>query len=141
MNSTNPVDVTRQWLQVLADADYNAWQEIATCDLVIYTPFALPGFPKISEGRDVALAMARQYGDFLTEFAYYDVNLHATDEPGLVMGTCRSEAKTPTGAIYANNYCVITRVRDGRIAAYWEYFDPQNVQAAINSVTNQINSA
>jgi len=134
MNSANPVEIARQWLTILATANYDAWETIAAPDLVIHTPYALPGFAKKCEGRDVALAMARQYGDFLTEFAYYDIELHATDEEGLVMGTARSEAKTPAGASYNNEYCVIWRIRNGKIAEYWEYFDPQRVAEATSAL-------
>lgn len=134
MSTKSPLEITRRWLQILADADYDAWEGIAASDLVIHTPYATPGLPKKSEGRQVCLDMAREYGRFLKHFAYHDVDLHATDDPGLVMGTARSEAQTPSGARYANEYCVIARVKDGRISEYWEYFDPQRVIPAAGEV-------
>lgn len=127
MNSMTPLQLAHRWLNVLAQADYDAWATIAANDLVIHTPYAPTGFPKVSAGRDVALAMARQYGAILKTFEYLDVELHTTDDPELIMGTARSEATTASGGRYENQYCVIMRVRNGTLIEYTEYFDPQRI--------------
>jgi uncharacterized protein len=130
MNDQSAMEVTRRWLTVLADADYEAWSAVAAGDLVIRTPFAPPGLPKICEGRDVCLAMARKYGTMINKFTYFDVELHTTDDPELIMGTARSEALTASGGRYANQYCIVSRVKAGRVADYAEYFDPLQIIAA-----------
>jgi uncharacterized protein len=128
MNS--PLELAHRWLNVLADADYDAWATLTSSDLVIRTPYAPPGFPKVCDGRDVALTIARQYGAILKQFEYLDVDLHTTDDPELIMGTARSEAVTASGGRYANQYCVLLRVRNGKLIEYTEYFDPLRVIAA-----------
>lgn len=136
MTDQSPREVTRRWLQVLADADYEAWSTVAADDLVIRTPFAPPGLPKICEGRAVCLAMAREYGAMIKQFTYLDVELHTTDDPELIMGTARSEALTASGGRYSNRYCIVSRVKAGRVADYSEYFDPLQIIAASQSPGN-----
>ncbi|MET0984178.1 MAG: nuclear transport factor 2 family protein [Steroidobacteraceae bacterium] len=130
MSAPSPLELTHRWLKVLGDADYDAWATLTSSDLVIKTPYAPPGLPKATEGRETCLKMARQYGELLKKFEYLDVELHTTDDPELIMGTAHSEALTASGHRYANQYCVLARVRNAKIVEYTEYFDPQRVVAA-----------
>jgi ketosteroid isomerase-like protein len=134
MANATPLEMTRRWLQVLADTDYEAWASVTSSDLVIHTPFVAPGMSRVSEGRETCLALAREYGKLIRNFRYLDVELHTTDDPELIIGTARSEAVMANGGLYANQYCVLCRVKEGRVVTYTEYSDPLVVMAAAEAL-------
>jgi ketosteroid isomerase-like protein len=134
MANASPLEITRRWLQVLAAANYDAWPNVTASELVIRTPFVAPGMSRATDGREACLALAREYGKVITNFRYLDVELHTTDDPELIVGTARSEAQMANGNMYANQYCILCRVKAGRVVTYTEYSDPLVVMAAIEAL-------
>ena len=127
MTDRTAVETARLFLDVLATNDFGAWPALTTEDIEIQMPFAPAGLPRVLQGRESCLEFVRGFMTLMTTFAFYEVDLHATDDAGLVFGTGRSRAMGQNGKTYSNRYCFRLRIHAGRVAEYHEYFDPQIV--------------
>lgn len=133
MTNRNLVDVARRWIRALEESDFAAWSDIVADDLQIVTPFAPRGFEQSHTGRAACESAVRQYRALLKNLRFFDVELHATDDPNLVVGTGRSEGSTASGHAYANKYCWIVRFRDDKLCRFTEYFNPVPVIEALEA--------
>lgn len=116
--------LVREWLDITAMGPAEAWDGKAADDLVIRLPFAPPGV--LAEMRGFAVArdtLAHHWGT-KKSFAWHDVVIRETDEPGLFVTTARSEVELADGTPYRNSYVLLTRVRDGRVIEHTEWFNP-----------------
>jgi ketosteroid isomerase-like protein len=111
----------------LGAGEVDAWLDLLHDDVDVDTPFAPTGSPTRFVGK---AEVATRFGDArrrMRALSFLDVDAVATARPGLWLVTCRSEGVMGDGADYRNRYCWLLRVRDGRIAGWTEYFDPQEV--------------
>jgi ketosteroid isomerase-like protein len=118
------VGIAQRWLDTLARADFGAWPELVAVDVRMKFPFAPPGIPSGCEGRDACLAMIQGFFSVIQSFSWHDVQLYQALDPELVFGTARSEVMTIFGKPYRNDYCVLLRLRAGKLQEYHEYFNP-----------------
>jgi ketosteroid isomerase-like protein len=123
MSDQQSVQRARAFLDSLAKQRIDLWPQLVTEDFVMMFPFAPPGIPQRCEGRTQCIEMLRPLFGILESMQWHDLELHACDEPGLVMGTGRSEGKTTSGQ-YRNNYCFAFRFEADRLREYREYFNP-----------------
>jgi ketosteroid isomerase-like protein len=119
-----PVAIARRWLDTLARSDFGAWPELVADDVRMKFPFAPPGIPSACEGRDACLEMIRGFFSAIQSFGWHDVQLYQALDPELVFGTARSEVMTTFGKPYRNDYCLLFRLRAGKLQEYHEYFNP-----------------
>ncbi|CAN5392284.1 hypothetical protein BH10PSE12_BH10PSE12_13290 [soil metagenome] len=133
MTEPSPLSVARHWVQALAAGDFDAWPDLADEALVMHVPFSPPGLFTECVGRDACIEMTRGFWAAMQSFAWHDIDIHASDDPGMIFGTARSEAMTVTGQAYTNRYCFIAKVRDGRVYDYTEYFNPLPVMEAFGA--------
>jgi ketosteroid isomerase-like protein len=114
----------REWLDVVALGPAEAWTDRAVADVVIRLPFAPPGVAGEIRGRDEAVAHMAPVWAGKESFDWRDVTILATEEPGLLVATARSEVLLKSGRTYANSYVILTRFRDGKVVEHVEYFNP-----------------
>ncbi|AMK19936.1 MULTISPECIES: nuclear transport factor 2 family protein [Sphingobium] len=128
--------IVQQFLDKLGhENDVDGLLELITPDVAVYTPFSPEGLPTRFNGRDEVDA---RFGDArrpMPYFTFLDVEILATEDPDRWVATCRSEGRQADGRNYANIYCWIFRLRDGKIAAWTEYYDPQKVMPFLDSIT------
>jgi ketosteroid isomerase-like protein len=123
------IQLIREWLDAVSSGPAEAWFAHATEDIVIRLPFAPPGVANELRGRAHAIEALSGLWKAKKSFAWQDVVIRSTDEPGLYVTTARSEAVLLTGQHYANSYVILTRLRDGKVAEHVEYFNPLPVIA------------
>ena len=112
----------------LAAGEIDTWIELLTPDVTVRTPFALEGGPAEFHGTD---EVRRRFGDArqrMASLAFLDIVILATEDPEQWVVTCRSEGEMRPGVPYTNTYCWLFAVREDRIRAWTEYFDPQQVE-------------
>jgi ketosteroid isomerase-like protein len=130
--TTDAAQFAERWLQVLSGSEFDAWPELVAEDVAMRFPFAPPGIPTECRGRAVCLEIIRAFFAGIERFAWRDVSVHAAREPDLVFVTARSEATLHNGRAYANEYCLVIRLREGRLSEYREYFNPLPAIAAFS---------
>ena len=127
---TDLAKLMREWLDVVALGPAEAWPGRVAEDVVIRLPFAPPGVPSDIRGRDEAIAHMAPVWAGKRSFDWLDVTILATEEPGLLVTTARSEVVLKSGQPYANSYVILTRFEDGRVVEHIEYFNPLPVMQA-----------
>jgi|GEM_PF-130427 len=93
-------------------------------------PFAPEGFPRELVGRP---AIARQYGGLpaaFTAMRFPDLEIRDLAEPDAFLATYRGDIALRGGGKYDNRYVGLFVIRDGRIAHFTEWFDPDVLQRA-----------
>jgi len=109
------------------------WKDLFAEDAVWEMPFAPAPVPTTVAGR----ALIGHFADWLFA-AVPDLRLLAFDvretaDPQVVVLEMQMTSPvTHTGRTYANTYCSVMRVVDGRIALFREYFDPTVVVDAFS---------
>jgi len=112
------------WLDMVAMGPAEAWVGKVADDVVIRLPYAPPGVHAELRGFEHAREVLGAHWKTKRSFEWRDVTIRATDDPGLLVTTARSEAVLQTGALYANTYIMLTRFRDGKVVDHTEYFNP-----------------
>ncbi len=114
----------REWLDLVSSGPAERWPAYADEDLVIRLPFAPPGVANELRGRAHAIKALSDLWKAKKSFAWHDVVIRGTDEPELFVTTARSEAVLVSGQHYANNYVILTRLKNGKVVEHVEYFNP-----------------
>jgi ketosteroid isomerase-like protein len=114
----------RQWMDMTAMGPADAWTGKVADDVVVRLPYAPSGVLAEMRGFDHARDTLSHHWGTKQSFAWHDVVIRQTEDPELYVTTARSEAILASGAPYRNNYVMLTRVRDGKIVAHDEYFNP-----------------
>jgi ketosteroid isomerase-like protein len=114
----------REWLDLVSSGPAEAWPTYAADDVVIRLPFAPPGVANELRGRTHAIEALSDLWKAKKSFAWHDVVIRGTDDPELFVTTARSEAVLMSGQHYANNYVILTRLRDRKVVEHVEYFNP-----------------
>ena len=125
MSGRDKAEFVRNFLELLVTGkDYDKWGPMLTEDTERLTPFAPPGFPKITKGRDECVKSTSEIFKSIKEFRWIDLDLHATDEPDVVYGTSKSYVELVDGRYYENEYVFIVKFENGLIKENWEYLSP-----------------
>jgi ketosteroid isomerase-like protein len=123
--------LVRQVLDRVGALEVDAALELVTGDLVLELPFRGDGGPRRMEG-EAAREFIRSLAALFERLPFRDVVVHGTLPSGEVVAEYRSEGVTRSGRAYDNSYVGFFVVRDGRIARWREYFDPNVVAAAFS---------
>lgn len=121
---TDLAKLMREWLDVVALGPAEAWPDRAAEDVVIRLPFAPPGVASEIRGRSEAIAHMAPVWAGKQSFDWRDVKILATETPGLLVTTARSEVVLKSGQTYANSYVILTRFEAGKVVEHVEYFNP-----------------
>lgn len=123
--------LVRQVLDRVGALEVEAALELVTDDLVIELPFRGDGGPRRMEGQ-AASDFIRSLAALFERLPFREVVVHGELPSGEVVAEYRSEGVTRAGRAYDNAYVGFFAVRDGRIARWREYFDPNVVAVAFS---------
>ena len=110
------------------------WQGLSACwadDGVMELPYALPGTPARTVGREAISANAAGSLALFSSFQTPEFTIFPTVDPDVFFAEYRSEAVIrPTGRTYNNLYVGYFRFRDGALVHWKEYFNPSVIREA-----------
>jgi ketosteroid isomerase-like protein len=121
----------REWLDMSGMGPAEAWTGKVADDLVLRLPYAPPGVQAEMRGLEAAREVLSHHWGTKQSFEWHDVVIRQTEDPELYVTTTRSEVMLNSGEPYANDYIMLTRVRDGKIAEHAEYFNPLPIIAML----------
>lgn len=114
----------REWMEITAMGPADAWVGKVAPDVIVRLPYAPPGVLPVMKGFDQARDTLSHHWSTKQSFEWCDVVIRQTEDPELYVITARSEVVLANGQPYANDYVMLTRVRDGQIVEHTEYFNP-----------------
>lgn len=107
------------------------WKNRWAADAVWEMPFAPEPLPRVIEGGQVIGHFADWLFAIAPDLHVVELSIRATEDPDLVvMEVQMTSTLGHNGRTYANSYCSLIRVVDGKIALFREYFDPTVVREA-----------
>jgi len=125
MSGGDNAESARKFIELMATGkDYDTWGPMLTEDFEFRKPFHPPGFSRITKGRTDTVNLARENFKVIKEFRWIDLELHNTDEPGVVYGTSKTHVELVDGRYYENEYVFIVKFENGLVKKFWEYLDP-----------------
>ncbi|OZC73594.1 phenazine biosynthesis protein PhzA/PhzB [Rhodococcus sp. 06-462-5] len=112
--------------------DMKLWTDLCTDDVVAEFPFAPEGSPKRIEGREALFEYLRGYPDLIDVQNLPTTTIYTTEDPNLAIVEWSVEGKVVTsGNPYNMEYATFITFRDGLVANYREYWNPQVFLAAL----------
>lgn len=123
------IPLMQSWLDVIARGAVDEWPAIVSPDIVMRLPYSPAGINPELRGIDQACETIGGAWKMWKKFTWLDVVIRRTEDPELLVTTCRSEAPTVTGRHYANSYVIFTRFKNGLVVEHTEYFNPLAVMA------------
>ena len=127
---TDVVELGHSWLHTFGEAEFDKFIGEIAEDFVLRVPFLPDGFPTEYRGREAARAILEGSSANRSRIAFKDVVIRRTEDPELIVITCRGEAAMNNGKPYCNDYVMFTRFRDGVAVEHVEYLNPLKVMAA-----------
>lgn len=125
------LDIFREFLESFP-SDRPRSIEMLAEDAVMFIPYPATGLDvRRLDGRDAIAPVFMMAYQLYRDFRWTGMDLHATDDPSLVIGTGSSHALLKDGSVYENSYCFIGRIRDGLICEFTEFFDPRPIYRAL----------
>jgi uncharacterized protein len=119
------LEVQERHLALMLEKDMPGWIDLWADDGVFEFPFAPPGFPRRLEGKAAVGDYIKDYPDHIDLAAFHDVQVHETVDPDVLVVEMRAEGRiVATGKPYAMSYIYVLTVRDGKIVAYRDYWNP-----------------
>ncbi len=125
------VELTRSWLEVFPDGDFDAFPGAVAEDFLLRLPFMPAGAPTDYRGRELARSVLEGSASGRTRIVFSDVRILRTEDPELVMTTASGVATMHSGKPYKNEYIMLTRIRDGVVLEHIEYLNPLAVMEAM----------
>jgi ketosteroid isomerase-like protein len=102
-----------------------AWKDRWATDGVWEMPFAPDPLPKVIEGQKVIGHFADWLFAIAPDLRVVELSIEETKDPALVLMEVRlTSTLADSGRPYANTYCSLMRIVDGKIKLFREYFDP-----------------
>ena len=90
-------------------------------------PYLPAGMGGDINGVEHATTVFREVWKGFPTFEWHDVVIKKIEGEDYYVTTGRSTATRPSGAAYANDYILLTRLRDGKVCEHIEYFNPTAV--------------
>ncbi|GAA4683330.1 nuclear transport factor 2 family protein [Pseudonocardia yuanmonensis] len=117
--------VIERYIEIMNELDIDALGEILADDVVVRLPFAPDPVPKVTEGREAVLALYSGFPHLVGPLGFHDLRISPLAADGEFVAEYRSDTTMlATGEPYRNSYISTFTVRDGRISAFAEFFDP-----------------
>jgi ketosteroid isomerase-like protein len=133
--STSDQAVVERYIEIMNKLDLDAFAEIVTDDVVVRLPFAPEPVPKLTEGKEAVVALYGGFPDLVSPLGFHDLVISPLAAEGEFVAEYRSDCTMlPTGKPYRNSYISTFSVRDGKLAAFAEFFDPLVFQQALEAL-------
>ncbi len=130
--SDHDTALARRVIELVGDLDISTVLEHVTDDFALEFPFRHDGGPTELEG-DAAKSFLRAMPKLFTRMHMYDIVVHGKTASGWVVAEYKSDGLTKAGRSYPNRYVGFLQMRDGKVARWREYFDPEVVAGAFPS--------
>ncbi|WP_329367888.1 nuclear transport factor 2 family protein [Streptomyces sp. NBC_01483] len=125
-NTPSAVDLLRRSLDTFLAKDMKAWTDLCADDVVAEFPFAPEGAPARIEGREALFDYLRGYPDVIDVREIPAVRIYPTyDENVAIAEWSVKGGVVSNGNPYDMSYATFVTFRDGLIANYREYWNPQ----------------
>ncbi|WP_163510508.1 nuclear transport factor 2 family protein [Fodinicola acaciae] len=122
---SQPTAVVERFIEVSAAGAYDQLADLYAEDAVIEIPFAPPGVPRRSQGREEFRARFQSVRGLWTIDGIEPVRIYQTTDPEVVVTEFTLQRTvTATGASFASDYILVMTIRDGLIAHSRDYADP-----------------
>lgn len=117
--------VVRTYIDIMNRLDLDAFADLVTDDVVVRLPYAPDPVPKVTEGKAAVVGLYGGFPSLVSPLGFHDLQITPLPGEGEFLATYRSDATMlATGRPYRNDYIATFTVRDGKLAAFTEYFDP-----------------
>jgi ketosteroid isomerase-like protein len=114
-----------RYFEIMNRLEIDALADLFADDVVFRLPFAPEPVPQLTEGKEAVMAVYAGFPDLVSPLGFHDIEVKPLAAEGEYVATYRSDCTMlPTGAPYRNQYIALFTVRDGKLAAFAEYFDP-----------------
>jgi uncharacterized protein len=118
-------EVVERYIDIMNRLDLAAFADIVTDDVVVRLPFAPDPVPKLTEGKEAVVALYGGFPDLVSPLGFHDLRISPLAAEGEFLAEYRSDCTMlPTGKPYRNSYISTFTVREGKLAAFAEFFDP-----------------
>ncbi|KAF5996963.1 nuclear transport factor 2 family protein [Streptomyces mirabilis] len=125
-NIPSAVDLLRRSLDTFLAKDMKAWTDLCADDVVAEFPFAPEGAPARIEGREALFDYLRGYPDVIDVREIPAVRVYPTDDENVAIAEWSVKGSVVSnGNPYNMSYATFVTFRDGLIANYREYWNPQ----------------
>lgn len=125
-NTPSAVDLLRRSLDTFLAKDMKAWTDLCADDVVAEFPFAPEGAPARIEGREALFDYLRGYPDVIDVREIPAVRVYPTDDENVAIAEWSVKGSVVSnGNPYKMSYATFVTFRDGLIANYREYWNPQ----------------
>ncbi|MFF2928279.1 nuclear transport factor 2 family protein [Streptomyces mirabilis] len=125
-NTPSAVDLLRRSLDTFLAKDMKAWTDLCADDVVAEFPFAPEGAPARIEGREALFDYLRGYPDVIDVREIPAVRVYPTDDENVAIAEWSVKGSVVSnGNPYNMSYATFVTFRDGLIANYREYWNPQ----------------
>jgi uncharacterized protein (TIGR02246 family) len=123
---STPREMFDRLLPMFLAKDLGGFADLFTDDGVHELPFAPPGVPARIEGREQIRAYLTAITDTPLEHREIrDLRVHVTTDPDVAIAEYDAHGEvTTTGEHYVLRYVNVLRLRNGRIAAWRDYWSP-----------------
>jgi ketosteroid isomerase-like protein len=125
LRDTSPREIVERFIQATAD---NAWDDLAdlyAADVVIEIPFAPPGVPRRTEGRETLRERFKGVAGLRRFDKAELLAMHETQDPEVIVVEWSVHGQVnATGRSFTFSYIMVVRVRDGRIVSSRDYSNP-----------------
>lgn len=119
------VEIVRSILIHFQNGEVEAGFALLDDDALMACPFSPPPTRNRWHGRaEIEPICRRFFGGLFEHFEWLEMNLEQGRDPAMVFGTGRSRGVTADKRVYENEYAWKFVVRDGKVAEYWEWFNP-----------------
>lgn len=133
VGSTTAVQLLRNSLDTFLAKDMKGWSELCAADVVAEFPFAPEGTPARFEGREALYEYLRNYPSFIDVKSIPTLKIYGTtDENVAIAEWSASGVVLGNGNAYEMSYATFVTFRNGLIAHYREYWNPQAFQKAMS---------
>lgn len=130
------VQLLQRSLDTFLAKDMKGWTDLCTDDVVAEFPFAPPGTPARIQGRAELFEYLRNYPDVIDVREIPTTRIYPTDDPNVAIAEWSvSGAVVSNGNPYDMKYATFVTFRDGLIANYREYWNPQVFLAALGGAS------
>ena len=124
---SDAINFIREWLDTTTHGPEDKFIASMTDDVLLRFPYIPEGMGGDINGKDQAVQIFRQVWKGFPTFEWHDVVIKKIEGEDYYVSTGRSTATRPSGAPYANEYILLTRLRDGKVCEHIEYFNPTAV--------------
>jgi ketosteroid isomerase-like protein len=118
-------EVVERYFEIMNRLEIDALGDLFADDVVFRLPFAPEPIPQETVGKAAVLEVYSGFPSLVSPLGFHDIEIKPLAADGGYVATYQSDCTMlPTGAPYRNRYIALFEVRDGKLAAFAEYFDP-----------------